>query len=141
MGVSVGIGLIALTGYTMYEQEKRADRVEEAQKREREVASATRAHESRKARREQIREARVRQAQIENTAAVAGQTGSSAAVAAGDSMTARLGTNLGDINTALATSDAKSDAAQGVLDANRKSDMELAGQFGISAANTYLKMG
>jgi hypothetical protein len=130
-------GVIGLTLYTVNEQEKRASRVEKEQKAARRVEAAERANQARKSRREQVREARIRQAQIENQSATAGQTGSSAAIAAGDSLTAKLGTNIGNINEALAFGSAKSTAEQNILDANRKSTGEILGGVGIQAANIY----
>lgn len=128
-------GAVVLTGVSIHEQEKRADRVEKAQKRASEVEGAIRANEARKARREQVREARVRRAEVENVSATSGQTGSSAAIAAGDSLQARLGTNVGNINEALLTGTAKSKAEQSILDANRKSGLELASGAGIQIAS------
>ncbi len=118
-------GAVALTVININEQSKRADKVEAAQKSATAVERAQQANQARRSRREQVREALVKQGENENTAATAGQTDSSAAVAAGDSIEARLGTNLGTINQALQFSSAKTSAQQDIFEANRKSTAEI----------------
>ncbi len=46
-------------------------------------------------------------------------------IAAGDTLQGQLGRNVGTIGTALATGEAKSIAEQSILDANRKSGLEI----------------
>jgi hypothetical protein len=72
-----------------------------------------------------------------NQAASTGQTGSSAAIAAGDSLTNQFATNMGTIGTALATGEAKSIAEQNIFDANRKSNLELFAGAGMNIAGMY----
>lgn len=122
MAVSVGVGLV---GISIVEQRKRAKRTEAAQARRSRVESAIRADEARRSRREQVREARIKQAQLENLAATTGGTGSSAAIAATSSLQAKLGTNIGSIQTSLLTSEAKSIAEQDIFAASRPSTLEL----------------
>jgi Flp pilus assembly protein TadB len=118
----------AATFIGVNEAKKRERRQERAMENERKVNSAQRAHEARKARRAQIREARKIQAEQQNLAATTGQTGSSAAVAAQGSVSAALGTNVGDINTALQLGEAQGKAQMDVFKAGQKSDLErLAG--------------
>ena len=123
MGVTAAI--VGTTAVSITEQRKREKRVSREQEQLGRVESATRAHEARKSRREQVREARIRQAEVENISAAGGATGSSAAIAAEGSLQSKLGSNIGEISTALAFGGAKSDREQAVLDANRKSGLEL----------------
>lgn len=116
---------VLTVGYNIREQKKREERTAEAQERSARVEIATRASEARKSRREQIREARVRQAEIENISATSGQTGSSAAVAAGASLQARLGTNIGAINTRLLSENLRTEAEQDIFEASRRSTGEI----------------
>lgn len=132
MGVTAAVGLTLIS---INEQKKREKRVSQAQARAREVETATRANEARRARREQVREARIRQAEIENQAAVGGQTGSSAAIAAGSSLQGRLGTNIGSIQEALAFGSAQSNAEQDIFEAGRKSNIELFTEAGFQIAS------
>lgn len=117
--------IIGFGGLQAQAQDSRARRVDKAQKKRSEVETAVRANEARRSRRAQIKEARIRQSQIENISASTNQTASSAAIAAGDSLQANLGTNVGTIGTSLLTSKAKSLADSDVLDANRRSGVEL----------------
>ena len=123
MGFTAAFVAVSVIGIS--EQKKRDKKVARAQNEAREVETAERANQARRSRREQIREARLRQAEIENTAAISGQTGSSAAIAAGSSLQAKLGSNTGSIQEALAFGGAKSAAEQGIFDANRKSGIEI----------------
>jgi len=124
MAISGGVFIAYSFNEQRKEAEERADRVEAEQQKAREIETAHRASDARNVRRKQVREARARQAVIENQSASTGQTESSAAVAAGDSLTARLGTNLGDIQTALAFGSAESAAEQKILEANRVGSRE-----------------
>mgnify|MGYP000450896683 FL=1 len=128
---------IAVSFISITEQQKRADKVEAAQERAGKVESAARANDARKARREQIREARIRQAEIKNESAATGQTGSSAAVAAGDSLQAQLGTNIGSIQEALQVSSAQTNAQQDIFKAERKSSTELASGAAMSGLSLF----
>ena len=128
---------VAVSFISITEQQKRADKVEAAQERAGKVESAARANDARKARREQVREARIRQAEIENVSAATGQTGSSAAVAAGDSLQAQLGTNIGSIQEALQVSSAQTNAQQDIFKAERKSSTELASGAAMSGLSLF----
>lgn len=130
MGITAGMAF--LTVVSMSEANRREKRTTRAQKEAQAVEAANRANDARKARRKQIREARIRQAEVENVSAASGQTGSSAAVAAGDSLQAQLGTNVGDIQNALAQGSALSNANQKILDAQRKSGIEILADGGRS---------
>ncbi len=123
--MALTIAIVGTTAYNIKEQEKRATRVEDAQKKAANVENAIRTNQARKSRRAQIAEARVRQAAVENESASSGQTGSSSAIAAGDSLQAQLGTNVGSINNAVASGSFQTNAQQGILDANRKSSGEI----------------
>lgn len=134
MGAVAAVGLTAIS---VFEQKRQAKKVERAQKEAAAVERAQQAEEVRKSRRQQIREARLRQAQIENQATASGQQGSSAAIAAGDSLQAQLGTNLGDISTAFAFNQARSTAEQNILDAGRPSDLAIAANAGLSLTSFF----
>lgn len=127
---------VAATGVSIVEEKRREKRVNEAQEKAAASEGATRAYEARKSRRQQIREARIKQAEIENQAAVTGQEGSSAAVAAGDSLQAQLGSNIGSINTALASGQAKTEAELDIFKAGKSSDLSrVAGVVGSVAGS------
>ena len=123
MGVSAAIGIATFISVT--EGRKRERKVARAQKEAQAVERAQRATEATRARRQQVREARLRRAEVQNEAASTGQTGSSAAIAAGDSLTNQLGSNIGTIGTSLATGEAKGIAQQNIFDADRKSNLEV----------------
>lgn len=125
----------AVTAVSLMEQKKTARDTRQAQKEAGAVEGAQRADQARVARREQVREARVRQAELENAAAVGGQTTSSAAVAGASSLQSQLSSNIGSINTALSFGTARSDAEQSILDAQRKSGLQLAADTGIQIAS------
>jgi len=125
MAASGGVIIAAATVGSVIEQRNRAKRVEDKQETAANVEVATRAEEARVSRRQQIREARVRQGEVENIAASTNQQGSSAAVAAGDDLSANLASNVGRINTGVTTGALKSKAEQDIFDANRKSGLEI----------------
>lgn len=126
----VGAGLLISTN----EASKREKRVARQQEQARNVERAQRASEATQARRKQVREARLRRAEVENVAAASGVTGSSAAVAAGDALQNQLGSNVGDIGSALAFGEARSIAEQNILNANRKSGLEIWSSVGTQFA-------
>jgi len=136
VGAAVAIGGLLLINVN--EQKKRERDTNQAQQRAAEVESAARADEARRSRRQQVREARIRQAEIQNTAAGAGQTGSSAAISAGDSLQSQLGTNIGSINAALMTGTAKTIAQQDIYNASRPSTTELLSGAGLQLGASYL---
>lgn len=137
MGAAAVPILIGLTGINIIEQKKRARDISRAQEKQTQIESAIRGEEARKARREQIRAARIKQSQIENIAANAGQTESSAAIATTGSLQTKLGTNIGNINEALASSGLLSRARQDVLNASQPSNLELFSGAGIDIASIY----
>ena len=130
MGVSAAIGIA--TFVSVSEGRRREKKVARAQEEAQAVERAQRATEATRARRKQVREARLRRAEVQNVSASTGQTGSSAAIAAGDSLSNQMGSNIGAIGTALATGEAKGIAQQNIFDADRKSNLEI---FSGAAAN------
>jgi len=130
VGISITAGFLGAV--SLSEANQRQKKVDRETSRREVVEQAVRSNQARKARREQVREARIRRAKIENETATSGQTDSSAAIAAGDSLTARLGTNIGTINTKLLSDSAISSANTSVLNANRKSNAELISDAGLS---------
>ena len=129
MGVTAAIGLTLISAN---EQKKREKETRAAQERAAAVERAERASQATRERRKQVRQARIRRAEVQNQAAVGGQTGSSAAVAAQGSLTTQMGTNIGSIGTALATGEAKSIAEQNIFEANRKSNLEIFSGAGLN---------
>ena len=117
----VGVGLLVSTNEARRREKNVAKRQEEA----RGVERAERASQAAQSRRKQVREARLRRAEVQNQAAVTGTEGSSAAIAGQDALQRQLGANVGDIGRALAFGQAKSTSEQNILDANRKSGLEV----------------
>jgi hypothetical protein len=126
----MGVGLLISTNEARNREKRVAKRNEEAKA----VERAERASQAATARRQQVREARLRRAEVMNVAAGGGVEQSSAAIAATGALQQQLGTNLGNINTALGFGEAKSISEQNILDASRKSGLEIwsgvASQFG-----------
>jgi len=138
MGISAAVAFVATTAVTVHEGRKREKRVAARQKEAQAVETAQRASEATRARRKQVREARLRRAEVENQAGTGGQTGSSADIAAGDSLTNQFGSNVGAIGTALAKGGLKSQAQQNIFDANRKSDLEVLSGFAASTSSKFI---
>jgi len=137
----MGIQALVYVGATalgIRESKKRESRVETRQKEAKNVERAQRASEATRSRRQQVREARIRRAEVMSKAATGGQTGSSAAIAAGDVLQGQLGRNVGTIGTALATGEARGIAEQNIFTAGRKSMLELVSGVGQTAAASYL---
>lgn len=137
MGISAAIVTIGALGVSTVEAKKREKRQNAAMERERKVHAAQQAFTARKKTREQIRAARIRQAQVEAQAQAQGTTGSSAAVAASDSLSQKLGSNIGDISTAVAMAEGKQRAALDVHKAGQKSDLERAAGVAASGASLF----
>lgn len=123
------------------EAKKREKRQNAAMERERAVHSAEQAYKARQARRQQIREARIKQAQVESQAQAQGTTGSSAAIAAKDSLSAQLGSNIGDIATAVGFAQAKGAAALDVHKAGQKNDLERLAGITAQGASMFAGKG
>lgn len=138
MGVTVAAVTVGSLLIGEREAKKREKRQNEAMERERRVHSAEQAYKARQETRRQIREARVKQAQVESLAQAQGTTGSSAAVAAKDSLSAQLGSNVGDINTAVAFAQGKSAAAMDVHKAGQKNDLERIAGLTASVSSQFI---
>jgi len=134
-------GFVALTAINLQEQRKREKRVIRRQDEARNVERAQRASEATRSRRQQVREARVRRAEVLNLAGTGGQTGSSAAVAASDTLQRQLATNIGAIGTSLATGEAKSIAEQNIFTAGRASFLEKTSAIGQSMFGAAVSSG
>jgi len=67
-----------------------------------EAANQQRNAEAARARKQQIRQARIKAGQIQNAGATSGTQGSSSVVGAASSLQAQLGSNLGFLNTSIA---------------------------------------
>jgi hypothetical protein len=94
--------------------------------------------------RSQIREARIKRAMVENTAAASGQGSGSAAIMGGQNVTGIAGQNLGNINSALSFSKLQGDANQKMLNAQGMSTSpgaasQIAGGVGSALMNMGLQ--
>jgi hypothetical protein len=138
MGATAAILTVGSLVIGSREAKKREKRQNAAMERERAVHSAEQAYKARQARRQQIREARIKQAEVEAQAEAQGTTGSSAAVAAKDSLTQQLGSNIGDINTAVAFAEKKSSAALDVHKAGQKNDLERIAGVTSSVSSQFI---
>lgn len=90
------------------------------------------------AQRQQIREARVRQARIENSAVNAGSNGSSGALGADSAIATNLSNNLGIQQGRVATADTLSNLGQ--LAANSNSDMQ-SDLAGVQLGQAFTSLG
>ena len=138
MGVAAAVVTVGAMLIGANEAKKREKRQNAAMERERKVHSAHQAFKARQQRREQIRMARIQQAQVEAQAQAQGTTGSSAAVAAGDSLTQQMGSNIGDINTAVQMAGQKQQAALDVHKAGQKKDFERLANVTASGASSFI---
>lgn len=105
--------------------DRRQRKIEKAQKETRRVEMAIQNEQSARARRQQVAKALVAQSQIANQAAAGGTQASSAAMVSTGGVAAQAGTNIGNINTALAQSNSLSAARQRELNAANPSFGEM----------------
>ena len=115
-GAGWAIGAAVIGGKIEHDAaKKQAKKTEEAAS---QVADAERAAEGEKAarqRRQQVKQARIARAEIENVGAITGQSGGSAAIAGAQTVTGTAASNIGAINKAKAGADATSAAQQNLF--------------------------
>jgi len=115
-GVGWAIGAAVVGGKIEHDAaKKQAKKTEEAAEK---VAESERAAEGEKAarqRRQQVKQARIARADIQNVAAVSGQSGGSAAISGAQNVTGTAASNIGAINKAKAGADATSGAQQNLF--------------------------
>lgn len=97
MAVTAGVVFVGATAIQQQEEKKRAERIEEAQEETAAVERAIQGEQSARARRQQIKQARIARADIENIAAVTGQEAGSAAVSGAQATTGTAASNIGAI--------------------------------------------
>ena len=124
MAVSAAVAAAVFTGASVIEQRKSGRRQERSQK----IAQRKADVESARGRRQQIREARIRRADILQASASTGAAGSSAETGAIGSLQSQLGTNLGASFQTQALSQSQSRANIGAAKASTR-----AGIFGSVA--------
>lgn len=103
MAVSA-IGAVVAVGTTLYSQDRadaRAEDVEKAQEKRSRKQEEIRSYKAASARRKKVQQAMIARARIENQAAATGASGSSAAIAGGQSAIQQAGAGIGDINKQL----------------------------------------
>jgi len=131
--VAVG-GLIigaAGTAYSAKQQrdaaKKQSRAIASAGKEKQQVEVAMQNEQAVREKRSQIREARIKRAMVENTAAVSGQGTGSAAISGGQNVTGIAGKNMGAINTSLSFANLQGQAEQKMLNAQGMSTTPGAG--------------
>lgn len=133
---AVGIFATATAASTVL-QYKQQKKVEKAQKKRAAVESAMQGEEVARRRRQTIREAAMRRAEIENIAAATGQLESSAPIVAGQQVTAEEQTQLGEISTGLGIAKARTAAEQEVISAQQVSPLQTLAGTGQQAAIAF----
>lgn len=118
--------LIGLTVASTIDSRNRAIRTERANKRLQEVSQAEDRDKAARERRNQIRQQNSAMAQIQNTAAVAGQQGSSAPIATAAGVQAQVSSNIGQINDAISFGGVKSELQQDIFNLQQPSDLQYA---------------
>lgn len=104
----------------------RANRTERKQDRLQAVDRAQTADAAARERRNQIRQQLSKQADIENAAAISGQSASSAPLASITNVQTSVNQNIGDINAAVGFGEAKSQLRQDIFNLQQPSDLSLA---------------
>jgi len=98
MATAAIVGAIALTAGSVQQSKQAAKETKKANK----VAQKQANSEAARKRRQQVRQARIKQGEIANTGAISGIQGSSSAVGAASSVQAQMGSNIGFLNSSMA---------------------------------------
>lgn len=127
MGVELAVGAAMAAigaGATIYSSEqqrmaseRQASDLEEASRRSLAIDAAKNQEQAARERRQQIREARIQRAMVDNMAAYSGQSSSSANIVGGQQATATAAQNVGAINSQLAFSTAATSAREDYVSA------------------------
>lgn len=147
MGVS--LILIGATAYSASESRQQNKRLARENKKLRRVEMAQAQDTAARSRRQQIREARIASARIQNTAAAQGQEGSSAVIAATAGVQAQANEGIGLINSTLGFNTMKSTLEENIFKAQLPSTGQLvagvvgqaAGSYASSAGSSKTKKG
>jgi hypothetical protein len=125
MGASaiVVAALAVSTAVSIDQQNKAAADLENRQDEQQATELAIGNKQAARERRSQVQKSLVAQSELENTAAASGLTTSSAAISGGDAVQSQAATNIGDINTSLATGGVLSEAKQRTANAGRTSTL------------------
>lgn len=135
----IGYGVAAAvaagtTAYSADQNKKAAAETKEAQEEQNRIEGAIQGEQTARARRQQVSQARIAAAEIENTASGSGQQASSAAVVGKQNTTAQAASNIGQINTGVAQQNLLSNARQNVANSGKVSTAgQVAGTIGASA--------
>lgn len=124
-GSAAAVGTFAVaTAANVGLQVKQNQDVEKAQKRKQELERAKQSDEAQRSRRNVMKEAAVKRAQVENVAGATGQQQSSAAIAGTQQIESEAAANIGQINTAVGYSTAISNANQNIANARQTSPLQ-----------------
>ncbi len=134
--MAAGIGLL-ITAYSAYDSKKRGDRIERAQNKQNDLEKARVSDSAARQRRDQIRQARVQQASIQNQAVAQNVVGSSAPIAAVAGVQTSTNLNIGDINTAQAYGDLSSQYAQDIFNLQQPSTFSRYAPVAQEALNLF----
>lgn len=127
MAVTGGAALFALaTGVQANEARQQGKRVEKAQEKREEIQRATQQEAASRERRQQVRRGLVARGQIRNLAAVVGGQGGTAAEQSEAVTQTQTASNIGDVNTAVATSNALTTAETDIFKAGQTTSTQLA---------------
>lgn len=119
------LGFIVAAGSAI-DTRNRSNRAERKNEKLQDLENAVTADQAARERRNQIRQQRAKQAQIENAAAIAGQSSSSAPLAAASNVQASVNENIGNINAAVQVGQAKSDLRQDIFNLQQPSTLNTA---------------
>ena len=137
---AVALSVAAASAYAQHEiAAKQAERVEEQQEKMQKLQGAIQNEEATRSRRQSIQKALIAQAQIENQAAAAGTTGSSADIAGAQNVSAQTGANIRSVNESVDRNRIFADQQQEILKAQQPTLFEsvasgVAGGVGQAAA-------
>jgi hypothetical protein len=137
MAYSAVYALVAVG--TAVDQRERSRRAERKLDKAQDVEKAMAADSAARQRRQQIREARIAQARVENMAAVQGTEQSSAVIAASSNVQSQAAENIGTINTTLAGNTLKSKMETDIFKLNQPSDIQLAGGAIQGVVSPFMK--
>ncbi len=127
------------TAYSIFDSGQREDEINDAQNKKSASDRLIRQEQAGRARRKQIRDAQVAQAQSENVANSSGNAATSGAINAVSAVQTSTADNLGEINTGLATGNINAVLTDQIKNAGRPSDFSLFNSTFIQpAANTIL---
>lgn len=135
MGFAATFAITSVVGIAESRRQQR--KIEKAQGEAQKIDIARQNEEALRARRKTIREARIRQAQIENIAGATGQTQDSAVIGSTNQISGQAKTNLADIESSLAISRASTEAQGAIFRAQQPSGLQQVAAVGQQAAIAF----